>query len=92
MFLRIGWHARESRWSCDRLRIEIASSKFLITILPTHLLLSEVSSGSYIRSIAHDLGQLAGCGAHLASLCRVQAGEFTLQHAMTLEEIAAWSA
>ncbi|MGB8477695.1 MAG: tRNA pseudouridine(55) synthase TruB [Acidobacteriaceae bacterium] len=50
----------------------------------------EVSSGSYIRSIAHEMGQLAGCGAHLASLCRVQAGEFTLEQAATLEEIAAW--
>jgi tRNA pseudouridine55 synthase len=50
----------------------------------------EVSSGSYIRSIAHEMGKLAGCGAHLASLCRVQAGEFTLQQAATLEEIAAW--
>ena len=50
----------------------------------------EVSSGSYIRSIAHEMGKLAGCGAHLASLCRVQAGEFTLEQAATLEEIAAW--
>ncbi len=51
----------------------------------------EVSSGGYIRSIAHDLGQQAGCGAHLASLCRVQAGEFTLQQATTLEQIAEWA-
>jgi len=50
----------------------------------------EVSSGSYIRSIAHEMGQLAGCGAHLASLCRVQAGDFTLEQAATLDEIAAW--
>ncbi len=49
-----------------------------------------VSSGSYIRSIAHEMGQLAGCGAHLTSLCRVQAGEFTLEQAATLDEIAAW--
>ncbi len=50
----------------------------------------EVSSGSYIRSIAHEMGQWAGCGAHLGSLCRVKAGEFTLEQAATLEEIAAW--
>ena len=50
----------------------------------------EVSSGSYIRSIAHEMGQLAGCGAHLGSLCRVRAGEFSLQQAATLDEIAAW--
>ncbi len=50
----------------------------------------EVSSGGYIRSIAHDLGRQAGCGAHLASLCRVQAGEFTLAQSATLEQIADW--
>ncbi len=51
---------------------------------------ADVSAGGYIRSLAHDLGQQAGCGAHLASLCRVQAGEFTLQQASTLEQIAGW--
>ncbi|HUZ04283.1 MAG TPA: tRNA pseudouridine(55) synthase TruB [Acidobacteriaceae bacterium] len=51
----------------------------------------EVSSGGYIRSIAHDLGQQLRCGAHLTSLRRVQAGEMTLQHAVTLEELAAWA-
>jgi tRNA pseudouridine55 synthase len=50
----------------------------------------EVSSGGYIRSIAHDLGQQAGCGAHLASLCRVRAGEFTVEHSATLDQIAEW--
>ncbi len=52
----------------------------------------EVSSGGYIRAIAHDLGQSIGCGAHLASLCRAQAGEFTLEHAATLEQIGEWMA
>lgn len=47
----------------------------------------EVSSGGYVRSVAHELGQLAGCGAHLTSLRRVQAGPFTLDHAITREEL-----
>ena len=51
----------------------------------------EVSSGSYVRSIAHDLGQRIGCGAHLRSLCRVQTGEFMQHDAVTLEEIAVWT-
>ncbi len=51
----------------------------------------EVSSGGYIRSIAHDLGQKLGCGAHLASLRRVQAGEWTLAQAVTLDGLAAWA-
>jgi tRNA pseudouridine55 synthase len=46
-----------------------------------------VSAGGYVRSVAHELGQLAGCGAHLSSLRRTQAGLFTLQTAITIEEL-----
>ena len=46
-----------------------------------------VSAGGYVRSVAHELGQLASCGAHLASLRRTQAGVFTLVQAITLEEL-----
>ena len=47
----------------------------------------QVSAGGYVRSVAHDLGELAGCGAHLATLRRTQAGPFTLAHAMTVDEL-----
>ncbi len=47
-----------------------------------------VSAGGYVRSVAHDLGQLLGCGAHLASLRRTSAGPFTLAEALTLEDLA----
>jgi len=47
----------------------------------------QVSAGGYVRSVAHDLGMLAGCGAHLASLRRTQAGPFTLTHAITVDEL-----
>jgi tRNA pseudouridine55 synthase len=46
-----------------------------------------VSAGGYVRSVAHELGQLAGCGAHLSSLRRTQAGAFTLHHAMTIDQL-----
>lgn len=46
-----------------------------------------VSAGGYVRSVAHELGQLAGCGAHLASLRRTQAGPFKLAQAITIEEL-----
>jgi tRNA pseudouridine55 synthase len=46
-----------------------------------------VSSGGYVRSVAHELGQLAGCGAHLSSLRRTQAGVFTLADAVTREQL-----
>jgi tRNA pseudouridine55 synthase len=46
-----------------------------------------VSAGGYVRSVAHELGELAGCGAHLSSLRRTQAGVFTLAQAVTLDEL-----
>ncbi len=42
-----------------------------------------------MRSVAHELGQDLGCGAHLSSLRRTQAGVFTLDEAHTLEELEA---
>jgi tRNA pseudouridine55 synthase len=50
------------------------------------------SGGTYMRSIAHDLGQALGCGAHLRDLRRIASAEFTLQQARTipqLEQLAA---
>lgn len=47
----------------------------------------QVSAGGYVRSVAHELGQLAGCGAHLAALRRTQAGAFTLAQAIGLDEL-----
>ena len=49
----------------------------------------ECSSGTYIRSLAHDMGQKLGCGAHLAEICRTAVGEFSLEQAIGLEELAA---
>jgi len=46
-----------------------------------------VSAGGYVRSVAQELGQMAGCGAHLASLRRTQAGLFTLDQALTVDEL-----
>jgi tRNA pseudouridine55 synthase len=46
-----------------------------------------ISAGGYVRSIAHEMGQRLGCGAHLASLRRTAAGAFTLADAVTLEEL-----
>jgi tRNA pseudouridine55 synthase len=48
---------------------------------------ARVASGTYMRSVAHDMGQIMGCGAHLESLCRTAVGEFELSDAHTLEEL-----
>ncbi len=48
---------------------------------------ARVASGTYMRSIAHDMGQRLGCGAHLASLRRTSVGEFDQGDAHTLEQL-----
>jgi tRNA pseudouridine55 synthase len=48
----------------------------------------ECSSGTYIRSLAHDMGQKLGCGAHLSEICRTAVGEFSLDQAIDLNELA----
>ena len=48
----------------------------------------ECGAGTYIRSLAHDLGKLQGTGAHLAEIVRTAVGEFTLDHAVPLAELA----
>jgi tRNA pseudouridine55 synthase len=45
------------------------------------------SAGTYIRSIAHDLGTILGCGAHIAELRRTRSGEFSIEEARTIEEL-----
>lgn len=45
------------------------------------------SSGTYVRSLAHDLGQALGCGAHLAELRRLQVGPFRVEDAVTLDSL-----
>jgi len=50
-----------------------------------------VSAGGYVRAVAHELGKDLGCGAHLSSLRRTQAGVFTLDDAHALSELEALS-
>jgi tRNA pseudouridine55 synthase len=48
----------------------------------------ECSSGTYIRSLAHEMGQQLGEGAHLTEISRTAVGEFSLDQALKLEELA----
>ena len=45
------------------------------------------SSGTYIRSLAHDIGQALGCGAYLAELTRASIGPFNLKQAVSLDQL-----
>jgi tRNA pseudouridine55 synthase len=48
-----------------------------------------ISAGGYVRSVAHELGQSLGCGAHLSKLRRTQAGGYSIEQAITLEALEA---
>jgi tRNA pseudouridine55 synthase len=63
--------------SFEIMTIEGAEACFTMTI----------SAGGYVRAVAHQLGQEMGCGAHLSSLRRTQAGVFTLAEAHSLDEL-----
>ena len=45
------------------------------------------TKGTYVRSLVHDLGQKAGCGAHLVSLRRTVSGDFNVADAVTLDKL-----
>ena len=45
------------------------------------------SKGFYVRTYAFDIGNDLGCGAHLKSLRRTKSGKFTLEHAVTVEDL-----
>ena len=47
----------------------------------------DCSAGTYLRSLAHDLGQRLGTGAHLWELCRTRSGPFTLEQAISLDDL-----
>ncbi len=49
---------------------------------------ARVASGTYMRSVAHDIGQALGCGAHLESLRRTAVAEFSIADARTLDQLA----
>jgi len=49
------------------------------------------TKGTYVRSIAHELGQKLGCGAHLAALRRVSSGKFDIADAIPFEDALNWT-
>ncbi|MDU7238778.1 tRNA pseudouridine(55) synthase TruB [Actinomyces sp.] len=53
-------------------------------------LVVECSSGTYVRAIARDLGEMLGTGAHLTALRRTRVGKWTLDDAVTLERLASF--
>ena len=69
--------------------IVIYSLEVIGWIPPRLALAIECSKGTYIRSLAHDLGMQLGCYAYLDALVRMRSGPFTLSESITLEQLAA---
>ena len=68
-------------------RVRIDALRVVTWETPDLTLDVECGKGTYIRSLAHDLGQRLGPGAHLAALTRTRSGPFTLDQAITLEAL-----
>ena len=68
-------------------QVEIVNLELISCQLPLIMINVECSKGTYIRSIAHDLGQCLRCGAHLKNLVRLRFGPFHIEDALYLPQI-----
>lgn len=68
-------------------RINVYSLELLEWAPPEAVIDVYCSSGTYVRSLAHDLGASLGCGAHLVGLRRTKSGRFTLRDAVPLRKL-----
>ncbi len=55
---------------------------------PVAEIMIHCGSGFYVRSLAHDLGEKIGCGAHLSGLIRTDVGEYSLKDGFSMEDVA----
>ena len=69
--------------------IERIELKNFDEINQTAKILVKCSAGTYIRSIAYDLGKILGCGGHLIKLIRTKAGGFNIENSSSLEDLKA---
>jgi tRNA pseudouridine55 synthase len=71
--------------------VEVEVSRLEVTSISATAIeiLATCSAGTYLRSIAHELGQQLGCGAILSVLRRLRVGEFTVDQAYTLDQLNA---
>jgi tRNA pseudouridine55 synthase len=73
-------------------KVHIYELSLLAVDGPDATLRAHCSGGTYMRTIAHDLGQRLGCGAHLQELRRLASGEFELAQARTIAQLESLAA
>jgi tRNA pseudouridine55 synthase len=69
-------------------QVSIHSLELIACALPDVTFRVTCSKGTYVRTLAEDIGETLGCGAHLVALRRTGVGALTLEHAVTLEALA----
>ena len=67
--------------------VRVAAFELLTFARPKLTFRLDCTKGTYVRTIAHDLGNKLGCGAHLSALRRTGSGKFTIAQCTTLDEI-----
>jgi len=67
--------------------VEIHDIKILEFDYPKLVIEVKCGKGTYIRSLAHDIGEALGCGGHIADLVRLLCGGFPAEESVTLEQI-----
>ena len=80
--------ARLVATGAEQVKLADGEGGFFEATLPYWDVKLSVSKGTYIRSIARDLGHRLGCGAHLSALRRVSVADCAVEEAHTLEELA----
>lgn len=69
-------------------RVEVAALEIAELALPDVRFHATVSAGTYLRSLARDVGEELGCGAHLAALTRTRVGTFRLEDAVEPDRLS----
>jgi len=74
----------------DPRQVEIKVFEITAMELPVVHFRVVCTTGTYIRSLANDVGAALGCGGYLSSLCRTRIGEFRVEDAMSMEQAEAY--
>lgn len=91
-------HQGEALYKLARAGVEVEREPRLVTVheirmlgFQGDLLTLEIacSKGTYVRTLAHDLGEALGCGAHVVQLRRLATGDIPIDQAVTLEQLEA---
>ena len=68
-------------------KVKILQLRLIYWRKPVATIDIECSKGTYVRSLANDLGEYLGCGAHLKNLIRTRNGDFTIENAVSITEL-----